>query len=132
VYVGRHNTKIGKPEAEFFFGILENKQHGFSPHIALKNPLFVIGPGRHVIRRPINEFPFFPHERTSVPDMVRKRRFASVPDAFFCKKSKFGAWHLCGIRCLALTSCRRRPAVLWTAWGSNPQGFIFCLDFSEN
>jgi hypothetical protein len=65
MYVGRHDTKIGKGEAEFFPGIPQDKQHGFSPHIAFKNPFLVIGPGRNVIRRPFNEFPFFPHKTTS-------------------------------------------------------------------
>jgi hypothetical protein len=44
MYMGRHNTKIVKPEPKPFPGIPEDQQHGFSPHIALKNPYFVIRP----------------------------------------------------------------------------------------
>jgi hypothetical protein len=44
VYVGRHDTKIGKGETELFFRVLKDQEHGFSPYITLKNPLFIIGP----------------------------------------------------------------------------------------
>jgi hypothetical protein len=43
VYMGRHNTEIGKPETKLFPGVSKNKQHGFPAHITFKNPLFVIG-----------------------------------------------------------------------------------------
>jgi hypothetical protein len=77
VDVGRHNTKITKPESEFFFCIMQDKQHGFFADITLKNPFFVIGPGRNMIYRPFNKFPFFPHKlppHTYI--MVRKCSFA--------------------------------------------------------
>jgi hypothetical protein len=67
VYVGGHDTEIGKPKTELFLCVLKDKQHDFSPHVALKNPFFVVGSGRNVIRRPFNEFPFFPHKISSTP-----------------------------------------------------------------
>jgi hypothetical protein len=44
VYVGRHNAKVGKPEPEPFPGIPQDQQHGFTSHIALEDPFFVIRP----------------------------------------------------------------------------------------
>jgi hypothetical protein len=62
VYMGGHNTKIRQPKGEFFPCVLKDKRHGFPPHIALKNPLFVIGPGRNMVRRPLGKFTFFSHK----------------------------------------------------------------------
>jgi hypothetical protein len=44
VYVGGHDAKIGQGEPELVFSVPEDQQHSFSPHIALEDPLFVIGP----------------------------------------------------------------------------------------
>jgi hypothetical protein len=65
VYMGRHDANVGEPETKLCLCVLKNKQHDFSSHIALKDPLFVIGSGRNMIRRPFNEFPFFPHNIAS-------------------------------------------------------------------
>jgi hypothetical protein len=43
MYVGWHDTKIGKGETELVFSVPEDQQHGFSAHSALKNPFSVIG-----------------------------------------------------------------------------------------
>jgi hypothetical protein len=67
VDVGWHDTEIGKSKTKLFLCVLKDKQHGFSPHSALKNPFFVIGSGRNMIRRPFNKFPFFSHKISSTP-----------------------------------------------------------------
>jgi hypothetical protein len=44
VYMGGHDTEIGKPKAELFSGVFQDKQHGFFAHITFKDPFFVISP----------------------------------------------------------------------------------------
>ena len=78
-----------------FFRVFKDKQHGFPAHVALKNPFFVIGTGRNMIRRAFNEFPFFSHKISSTLYMARKYRFAWIFDDFFTRK-KVTDTLLCG------------------------------------